>query len=114
MADYKESTVAGTSWQRASRVVVDNPYGGVPTIMFVEEQAINIGDSIITKPVANLSCNFDPSATFLAIDPTTNTPTGQEISHGEVYGILYSLYMDLAAKRDGVAIVVPIEDEQPE
>jgi len=100
MGDYKESTLAGTSWQRAVRVVVENPLNGTPSIMFVEEQAINTGSDIITRPVANLSCSFDPSATFPALDPTTNEPVGRDITHGEVYGLLYSLYMDLAKKRD--------------
>ena len=100
MSDYKESTVAGTSWQRACRVVVENPLNGVPSIMFVEEQAINMGTEIITRPVANLSCSFDPVATFPALDPETNLPVGRDITHGEVYGLLYSLYMDLAKKRD--------------
>lgn len=101
MADYKESSVNGTSWQRAVRVVVENPYGGVSSINFVEEKAINLGDRVITQPIANLSCPFDPQATFPGLDPSTGLPVGRDITHAEVYALLYSLYMNLATARDG-------------
>lgn len=105
--DYKESAVSGTSWQRAVRVVVENPYNGAPSINFVEEKAINLGDKVITQPIANLSCPFDPQATFPGLDPSTGLPVGRDITHAEVYVLLFSLYMDLAKKRDDGQAVSP-------
>lgn len=100
MSNYQESEVIGTQWRRACRVVVENPLNATPSVMFVEEEAINLDDKTITNLVANLSCAFDLAATFPAIDPETNLPVGRDITHAEVYGLLYSLYMDLAKKRD--------------
>lgn len=102
MADYKESTVAGTSWIRACRVVIENPYQQAPSVMFVEERAINLGDQIITQLQSNVSCAFDPAATFPLLDPLTGEVSTErpEITHGELYAVLNSLYMHLATQRD--------------
>ena len=100
--NYKESAVTGTSWQRSWRVEVANPLNGQPTITFHEETAFNTGADVITKQVGSLSCAFNPTDTFAGIDPETNQSVGRNITHGEVYALLYSLYMDLANKRDAV------------
>lgn len=98
MSDYKETTIAGTSWQRCCRVVIENPYGGIPSINFVEEKAINIEGGIITNLCSNLTTSFDPTATFPAYDE--NGELIREITHAEVYGLLNALYMELARVRD--------------
>ena len=108
--NYKESAIAGTSWQRACRVVVENPLNGTSTIMFVEEEAVNLGDKTITNLCSNLSCTFDPAATFPGLDPETGLPVGRDITHGEVYALLNSLYMDLAKKRDEALAATPAEE----
>lgn len=82
--DYKESSIAGTSWQRAVRVVVENPYGGVPSVNIVEEKAINLGDSVITNLCGNLSTSFD------AANPL----------HMAIYEKLNELYVVLREARD--------------
>ena len=38
MANYKESAISGTKWIRSNRVSLDNPYQGIPSILFDEEQ----------------------------------------------------------------------------
>ena len=58
--NYAESAIQGTKWKRACRVVVDNPYGATPSLMIVEEEAVNLGDRVITNICANLSTQFDP------------------------------------------------------
>lgn len=103
MADYKESTVSGTKWQRASRVVIENPFGGTPHVSFVEEEVVNFGDKQITNPCANLIVQFDPAAEIALVDPATGTPTGKVMSHADLYAALHSLYMQEAVKRDAVA-----------
>lgn len=87
MADYKESSVAGTSWQRAVRVVVENPYGGAPSVNIVEEKVINLGDSVITKLCGNLTTTFDPDNPL----------------HMTIYEKLNELYVALREARDAAA-----------
>lgn len=84
MADYKESNVSGTSWQRAVRVVVENPYGGIPSINFVEEKAINLDGNITTQLCSNLTTQFD------AENPL----------HVDIYTKLNELYTLLREARD--------------
>lgn len=66
MADYKESVIAGTSWTRATRLVIENPLNlpelreeGIPSLMIVEEEVINTGTKAIKTICGNLSCQFD-------------------------------------------------------
>lgn len=87
MADYKESSVNGTSWQRAVRVVVENPYGGVPSINIVEEKAINLDGTITTQLCANLTTSFD-----------SDNPL-----HVAIYTKLNELYTILREARDSQA-----------
>ena len=37
MADYKETTVNGTAWQRAQMIIISNHLGQVPTVTYQEE-----------------------------------------------------------------------------
>lgn len=103
MPNYKEADIAGTKWQRAVRVVVENPYEGTPSITFVEEEAINTGSEVsevVTRVVGNLSCQFNPESEFPVLNPVNNQSMGYDFSHGQVYALLYSLYMHLASQRD--------------
>lgn len=84
MSDYKESTIAGTSWQRACRVVVENPLNGTPSILFVEEQAINLGEQVISNLSGNLSTQFD----------------AENQLHMAIYEKLNELYVILREARD--------------
>ena len=86
MADYKEKEVAGKSWQRACRVIIENPYGGLPTITFVEQEATQLGEKIIMKDCGSVGLQFD----------------AQNATHVQIYTILNQLYMELAAARDTV------------
>jgi len=82
--NYKESAVAGQKWTRAIRVQIDNPLNGQPSIMFVEEEAINFGDSTITNLSGNLHAQFDSSNPL----------------HVEIYTKLDQLYTLLREVRD--------------
>jgi hypothetical protein len=46
----------------------------------------------------------DPAVEFPLLDPTTGNPVGVTLSHGEVYAMLWSLYMALAAERDAATV----------
>lgn len=92
MPDYKESTIAGTKWQRACRVVIENPLSGTPSIMFVEEEAINTGGKTITNLVANCGVAFDSA------DP----------KHIELYTKLNEIYTILREARDAQLVQPPV------
>ena len=98
--DYKESIITGTQWTRSNIVVVNNDYGKTPKITFGEETRIAIGDGSIQASTGTVMCNFDPETTFHMLNPTTNEPTGDSVSHAALYAQLYSLYMHLANLRD--------------
>jgi len=85
MSNYKESTISGSQWQRAVRVVILNPYNGVPSISFAEELLISLGDGkVITESCPGVGTVFD-----------TANP-----SHVELYEKLDALYTQLRDERD--------------
>lgn len=107
MADYKESTVTGTRWSRCRQIRIDNPHSsqGVPTVQFVEEDAIDLGGAvgvIVTpsklRPI--YSIQFDPAEVVDLYDPITGEKTTQTITMGEIYALIFSAYMTHAARRD--------------
>ena len=101
MPDYKESQVAGTRWQRCNRITINNPYGAMPTIRFDEEERIAVGEQTIGNPVGGILKDFDdPERTFPLCNPMTGESTGATATYGEVYVLLWSLYMALATERD--------------
>ena len=100
MSNYKEKNITGKKHQRYCRVVIEDPYKGLPSIMFVEEEIIEIGEEVTTKLVSNISVVLDPAASFPGVDPETDVPAGRGITHGEVQALLYSLYKYLTTQRD--------------
>lgn len=102
MSDYKESLVSGTVWQRCHTVRVNNTYQEQPFIEFLEEKIVVLdGNTYIRQGVQGLcEKHFSPTDIFPIIDPTTNTLTGQTMTHAEFYTVLYSLYMQTAMERD--------------
>jgi len=100
MPNYRETPVAGTQWQRSNQVRVDNPYGGQPTVHFVEEQIVTLGADQFARAAGELSFPFDPAEQIDLINPADDSPLGQSVSGMEVYVLLYSLYRKHAALRD--------------
>lgn len=82
--NYKESTVTGEKWTRASQVFIDNSLGFTPKIKFVETEAINIGSQVIVNRVGSLETYFDPAETL----------------HLDIYTKLNELYVLLREARD--------------
>lgn len=106
MANYKTSTIGGTSYQRAREVHISNPLGGDKLVAFIEERVLNLADgSLSTIPVPGLqflSEHFsadNAGTTFPVLDMEGN-PTGSVASYQEVYALLQSLYYHLATQRD--------------
>ena len=91
---YNPSTVAGSSYQRAFSIYIDNPLSGTPSIAFVEEKVLELdaGEPIHTQLGSNLSTKFDSA------NP----------DHVQLYTLLNTLYTTLREARDAAALVVPV------
>jgi hypothetical protein len=103
MADYKEQTLTGSQWQRCRTVTIQNPYGGQPMAYFQEEMLATVGADTIQRDVGSCSAPFNPASTIPLLDTTTLLPTGDTVTHGALYQILFSLYMQTALDRDVLA-----------
>jgi hypothetical protein len=101
MSNYLASVIAGDSWQRSVRVIIDNQYEVVPQIHFMEEKIFIIDGEKVIKPLGSiLETLSDPTTEFPLVNPQTGEALGVNSSYQEVYVILHSLYMFLALKRD--------------
>ena len=107
MADYNESSITGTAYQRCYRMVIDNPLGGAPVVTCREERITNLADGTqsrlpigpdIMEPVT--PANLDEP--FELRNPATGESVGIYTTYQELYIALYSAYWHLALKRDGV------------
>jgi hypothetical protein len=49
MADYRETTVSGTSYTRGRSLYFENPKDSAPSLLIREEEVINLADKQITQ-----------------------------------------------------------------
>ncbi len=105
MANYKETTLAGTAYIRANSVNVSNGETS-KAISFQEEKVINLDDGeVIRKQVGQVWSSFTAENAQTAF-PLLNPETGQPLvdnatmTYEGVYMALYSLYLHLATERD--------------
>ena len=107
MANYKEQSEAGQSWQRAHHVAISNKFGELPVVTFAEETAALLsGAGFFSKQLGGLTktiSNFGES--FPLVNPVTGTPTGQTMTYFEMQQAIYSAYIYEAANRDATAPV---------
>lgn len=112
--NYKETNLAGTSWTRCKSITITNPLAGEsplpgvipvlkPIALFYEESITQLAEGTTFKrDLGYCSTEFNPVSTIALIDLDTGNPTGENITHAELYRILYSLYMQVALARDVV------------
>lgn len=101
MANYNETTGPGTMWTRCYKIVIENPYLGLTKkAQFFDENVVVINNRIVQSQNRLIQKTFDPSASIQMLDPATNQPTGETVTHQELYNILYSLYIASAVERD--------------
>ena len=104
MANYKETTVTGTSYQRAWRVEIEN--GLVDKhIRFYEEviAQLDAGHVVSEKVGVGVWSPFTAEnmfTEFAVLNPETGEDTGATMTYADVYTALYSLYIYLAIARD--------------
>lgn len=113
MPDYKQTSISGTSWQRAWRVECENPLQGQRQITFHEEQVLNAAGQAIRTPAGSVSVQFDLQnalTTFPLLDPDTGAQLGTA-TYAQVYRMLHSLYIHAATQRDAQQLA---RQEQPD
>jgi hypothetical protein len=103
MPNYRETTASGTSYTRAHTAIINNGHDH-KSIEFQEERVVVMDDGeTIGKRIGHISADFtaETAATvFPILDPITGLDTGATATYGEVYGLLFSVYMHMAAERD--------------
>ena len=102
MADYQETTISGTSYKRANEVFISNPLNGAKTVRFSEELVINISETPQRVPQGVFDViltDANKSTPINVIDPDSGATISQ-MTYEQIYGILFSLYLDSANKRD--------------
>lgn len=110
MSKYQEQTVSGQEYQRCYRIVIWNPYQQAPEVLFEEEGIFKKSDGstihnnriaenggVIKKTVNDLNESFN------VYDPVTQQKTGEVAQLSTVYGLIWSVYMNEALKRDAEA-----------
>jgi hypothetical protein len=107
--NYKETALAGTRWQRARLVLLQNPLVGQKGATFQEESAVMLDGNVQSLgDVASIFAPFDPSGEIPLLDPTTGEPTGGVATHAQLYQIVFSLYRQVAAARDADQFQLPL------
>lgn len=86
--------VAGEAYIRCPQVVIDNRLGRNPTVVFHRERVIGFGGSAaVTQAMSPRELAFDPAASVPILNPETGEPTGQSITQGELYTLIYSVFV---------------------
>ena len=110
MADYKQTDIAGSKYQRACRIMIENPIGGPPSVVFVEEEITTVtGQNPIHRLVGRLPVAYDPNEMVTMIDPTTNLPTETVYPASLAQWIIYSIYWKKAGERDVELAARPVQ-----
>ena len=89
-----QQPVAGESYVRCPQVVIDNRLGRTPVVTFHREQVIGITGSTVQRyPLPPRPLPFDPAASVPVIHPETGEPTGATITQGELYALVFSVFI---------------------
>lgn len=101
-----QKPVAGESYIRCPQVVIDNRLGHASTIQFHRERIIGLADGAsVTQPMSPREVAFDPAAVVPVLNPKTSEPTGQTVTQGDLYALIYSAFI--------AAETAPAQNEEP-
>ncbi|MCA1774965.1 MAG: hypothetical protein LC676_04955 [Loktanella sp.] len=89
-----QQPVAGESYVRCPQVVIDNRLGRTPVVTFHREQVIGLGGGNVQRyPLPPRPLPFDSAASVPVINPETGEPTGATITQGELYALVFSVFI---------------------
>lgn len=112
--EYRESTVAGTSYQRGRSMYFEYPRNETPSLLVREETVTILGeDRVIVEPDGEILKSIPVAqlgTEFQLRNPATNDAIeGQTATYQDVFILLFSLYWHLAEERD-TALATPPEE----
>jgi len=93
--------ILGKKWKRSQKIVINNPYNGIPQITFDQELVAAFDDSLnlVIGSSGSISEQMsNPAETFNLLNPMDGTTVIGSASYQEVYVLLYSLYEHLKVK----------------
>jgi hypothetical protein len=100
MINYNESNVTGTSWQRCHTIQISNQFEQPRIINFIEERIFLLDDNTrFNQYMPGCQTPYNAETSFPILDSNEN-PTGETMTHAELYQALYSLYIQAARARD--------------
>ncbi|WP_395008315.1 hypothetical protein [Undibacterium sp.] len=103
MADYKETSLTGKSWQRCNQVMISNPRNGVPMVRLSEEVIANLGEKEFAESLPGIMFEFDPNIVIQMRNPETGEAIpGATMTGLQVYVAMFSLYIQKAQERDAL------------
>ena len=89
-----EIPVEGDAYVRCPQVVIRNQLGGPPVVEFHRERVIGLtGGETMKQPLSPRPMPFDPTASVPVLNPETGEPTGATITQGELYALVYSVFV---------------------
>lgn len=89
-----QKPITGESYIRCPQVVIDNRLGAAPRVTFDRESVLGVeGGAVMRQPMSPRVMTFDPSVEVPVLNPETGEPTGQTITHGEIYALIYSAFV---------------------
>lgn len=106
---YNSTTLTATKYYRCGSISISNPLEGTPMINLHEEEVLDTGDggTPIVRPskrTNRLSVAYDPTLVIQERNPDTGELTGGSFTLGDMYGRLYSMYIQKAMERDAQVV----------
>lgn len=98
-ANLHEVSATGKTWTRCTSISIANPAVGTPSILFCEATVAEVGALKVEQISGTLQGAFNPADTIPLRDPETGDLTGDTVTQGYLYQVLYSLYMQKALER---------------
>lgn len=104
MPNLLQKNLNGQQHVRFRRVVANNPFGGEKSATFEPEVVFErAGKPAQTRDLTPFTVVFSAEGSFPVINPTNDQPTGQTMTHAQLYAVLYSLARFEAEKSERLA-----------
>lgn len=103
MSKYKQTNMTGSSYVRANQITIYNQLDRSPSIVFTEEQILNIDQEEIHRAISNCQETLtveNALESFALLNSETGEPLGANATYADFATMLYSLYFYVAGKRD--------------
>lgn len=92
MPDYQQTPVTGIEYPRAYVIEIANRYGLTPSITFhLEALTLLANGQTLSRGLPAVTAEFDPAAEIPLLNPADGEPTGESVTQGHLYQVLFSL-----------------------